>query len=158
RDDPIASPAPAGEPTDAHWRLLYRTATAAALISAVFIPIQVAVFLIWPPPIDGTAADWFTLLRDHRLAGLIDLALLLIADNVLLIPILLALYVALRRASASIVTIAAALGFVGVMMYLASNPAAQMAALSDQYAAAATAGQRATALAAGEATLAVWQG
>lgn len=122
QDDLAVNPAPGG-PADAHWRLLYRTAAAAAASSAAFIPIQVAVFLAWPPPLDGTAADWFTLLRDHRLAGLVDLDLLLVADNVLLIPILLALYVALRRTSASVVAIAVALGLVGVVMYLASNPA-----------------------------------
>jgi hypothetical protein len=153
-DDPIANPAPA----DVHWQLLYRIGATAALVSAVFIPIQVAIFLIWPPPIDGTVADWFTLLRDHRLAGLIDLDLLLVADNVLLIPILLALSVALRRASPSVVVIAAALGFVGVAMYLASNPAVQMAALSDQYLAATRDAERTTAMAAGEAMLAMWQG
>lgn len=154
RHDRIANPAPAG----VRWRLLYRAAAAAALISAVFIPIQVAVFLVWPPPLDGTAADWFTLLRNHRVAGLVDLDLLLVADNVLLIPILLALYVALRQASASVVVTAVALGLVGVVMYLASNPAIAMATLSDRYAAATTEAQRAATVAAGEATLAVWQG
>jgi Transposase domain (DUF772)/Transposase DDE domain len=49
-------------------------------------------------------------------------------------------------------------GEFGVVMYLASNPAIQMAALSDRYAAATTDAQRATALAAGEAMLALWQG
>src|SRR5262249_28292729 len=127
RDGFMENPAPTAELTGARWTPLYRTAAVAAVISAVVIPIQVAVFLIWPPPLDGTAADWFTLLRDHRFAGLLDLDLLLVADNVLLIPILLALYVTLRRASASVVTIAVTLGLVGVTMYLASNPAIQMA-------------------------------
>ena len=155
QDDPIVNPAPADE---GWWKVLYRTGAAAVLISAVFIAIQVAVFLVWPPPIRGTVADWFTLLHDHRLAGLVDLDLLLVADNVLLIPILLALYVALRRAYPSVVLIAAALGLVGVPMYLASNPAVQMAALSDQYAAATTDVERTTAVAAGKAMLAMWQG
>jgi hypothetical protein len=56
------------------------------------------------------------------------------------------------------VLIAAALGFSGVAMYLASNPAVQMAALSDQYTAATTDAERTTALAAGQAMLAMWQG
>jgi hypothetical protein len=154
QDDPIVNPAPAYQ----GWKVLYRTGGAAALISAVLIPIQVAVFLVWPPPIDGTVADWFTLLRDHRLAGLVDLDLLLVADNVLLIPILLAFYVALRRVYPSVVLIAVALGFVGVAMYLASNPAVQMAALSDQYAAATTDVERTATMAAGKAMLAMWQG
>src|SRR5512133_1885162 len=145
-------------PPDRRWTTLYRVGAAAALISALFIPIQIVVFLVWPPPLDGTAVDWFTLLHNHELAGLVDLDLLLVADNVLLIPILLALYVALRRAHESVLTIAVALGFVGILMYLASNPAVQMATLADRYATASTDAQRATAAAAGEAMLAMWQG
>jgi hypothetical protein len=145
-------------PLERRWAALCRIAAAAALVSALFIPIQIVVFLVWPPPLDGTAVDWFTLLRDHRLAGLVDLDLLLVADNVLLIPILLALYVVLRRVRESIMALAAALGFVGIAMYLASTPAIQMVSLADQYAAASTGDQRTAAAAAGDAMLAMWQG
>ncbi len=145
-------------PPDRRWIILYRIGAAAAAVSALFIPIQIVVFLVWPPPLDGTAIDWFALLHNHKLAGLIDLDLLLVADNVLLVPILLALYVVLRRAHESVMTTAVALGFLGVIMYVASNPAVQMAGLADRYAAASTDGQRATAEAAGEAMLAMWQG
>ena len=145
-------------PSDRRWTTLYQIGAAAAFVSALFIPVQIVVFLVWPPPLDGTAIDWFTLLNDHKLAGLVDLDLLLVADNVLLVPILLALYLLLRRAHESVMTIAVALGFLGVIMYAASNPAFQMAALADRYAAASTNGQRATAEAAGEAIIATWQG
>jgi len=145
-------------PAERHWTTLYRTGAAAAAVSALFVPIQIVVFLVWPPPLDGTAIDWFTLLHNHQFVGLIDLDLLLVADNVLLVSILLALYVVLRLANEAVMTIAVALGFVGIVMYLASNPAVQMAALADRYAAASTDGQRAIAEAAGEATLAMWQG
>src|SRR5688500_4899524 len=87
---------------NAAWKRLYRAAGAAALISAVFIPIQVMVFILWPPPLEGTASDWFTLFQDNKLVGLLNLDLLLVADNVLLVPIFLALYVLLRRASESV--------------------------------------------------------
>jgi hypothetical protein len=133
-------------------------AAAAALVSALFIPIQIAVFLVWPPPLDGTVVDWFQLLNRHRLAGLVDLDLLLVADNILLIPIFLALYVALHRAHESVMGIAVVLGFVGIIMYLASNPAIPMAALADRYTAATTDTNRATAEVAGEVMLAMWQG
>jgi hypothetical protein len=140
------------------WALLCRVGAATALASAVLIPIQVAVFMVWPPPLDGTAADWFALLHRNRLAGLVDLDLLLAVDNVLLVPVLLALYVALRKAHESAMTLALALGLVGAAMYLASNPAIQMARLSDRYAAATSDPQRAAMRAAGEAVLASWQG
>jgi hypothetical protein len=137
---------------------LYRIAAVAALITAVFIPIQIMVFLVWPPPLEGGATDWFALLETNRLAGLIDLDLLLVADNVLLIAILLALYFALRETLEWVMLIAAALGFASVILYLATNPAIQMAALSDRYAGAATDAQRDAAAAAGDAMLALWQG
>lgn len=158
RTNGTADPAVTGAPAQRPGTALYHAAAVAALISAILIPVQVAVFLIWPPPVDGTAVDWFTLLREHRLAGLVDLDLLLVADNILLIPILLALSLALRRAYPSMVAIALALGLVSVMMYLASNPSVQLASLSDQYATATTPAQRAAAVAAGAAMLAMWQG
>ena len=135
-------------PVTPAWSGLFRLAAAAALASAVALPIQVAVFIAWPPPLDGSAADWFALLRHNRLAGMIDLDLLLVVDNVLLVPILLALFVILRRVRESMMLVATAAGFLGIIMYAAMNPAVQMAALSDEYAAATSDGARATAVAA----------
>jgi hypothetical protein len=143
---------------NAAWKPLYRAAGAAALISAVFIPIQVMVFILWPPPLEGTASDWFTLFQDNKLVGLLNLDLLLVADNVLLVPIFLALYVLLRRASESVTVVATTLGLLGVAFFIASNPAFEMLSLSNQYAAATTEAQRTTLLAAGETMLATWQG
>jgi len=140
------------------WRTLYRAAGAAALISAVFIPIQILVFIVWPPPLEGTASDWFTLFQGNELVGFLNLDLLLVADNVLLVPIFLALYVLLRRASESVMVIATALGFFGIAFFIASNPAVEMLSLSNQYAAATTEAQRTTLLGAGETLLATWQG
>jgi hypothetical protein len=145
-------------PIGSDWTVLFRTAGLAALTSALLIPVQVAVFLAWPAPFDGTAADWFTFLAKHPLAGLVNLDLLLVVDNVLLIPLLLAFYVVLRRVNASVMALAVAFAFSSVFTYLVTNPAVALARLSDQYAAATTDAQRTTALAAGDATLAAWQG
>jgi len=139
------------------WRTLYRVAGWAALLSATFIPIQVLVFVVWPPPLEGTVADWFALFRDNRLVALLDLDLLLVVDNVFLVPIFLALYILLRWRSESVMAIAATLGFLGIVFFIASNPAIEMLSLSDRYAAATTA-ERSTFLAAGEAMLATWEG
>lgn len=151
-------PAPEPDPTDPRWRMLYRVAGVGALMSAVFIPIQVLVFMVWPPPLDGTAIDWFELFGENRLVGLLDLDLLLIADNVFLVPILLAMYVLLRRHSGSLMAIATSFGFLGIVFFIASNPAFEMLSLSARYSAAVTQSQRDTFLAAGEAMLAAWEG
>jgi hypothetical protein len=64
-DEVAIDTAPEAESTDSRWRVLYRLAGVGALISAVFIPIQALVFIVWPPPLDGGAADWFALFRDN---------------------------------------------------------------------------------------------
>jgi hypothetical protein len=144
--------------SDTVWRPLYRAGGVAALITAVLVPIQIVVFIAWPPPLEGTAIDWFTLLQDNWLLGLMSLDLLLMVDYVMLIPIVLALYVALRWINASLMTVASALYFVSIAAYFASNTAFEMLSLSDQYAAATTYSQRAMYLAAGQAMLATFEG
>jgi hypothetical protein len=69
-----------------------------------------------------------------------------------------ALYVALRRASESLMAVATALYFVAIAAYFASNTAFEMLSLSDQYAAATTYSQRSVYLAAGQAMLATFEG
>jgi hypothetical protein len=101
---------------------------------------------------------WFQLLQDNTLAGLVDLDLLLVVDNVLLVVIALALFVALRRTSPSITTIATSLWFLAIAMFIASNPAIEMLSLSDRFGAAATEGERSALLGAGQAFLASWEG
>jgi hypothetical protein len=149
---------PNAETTDSRWKLLYTAAGAPALISAIFIPIQVLVFIAWPPPLEGTAGDWFALFQENRLVGLLDLDLLLVADMVLLVPILLAFYPLLRRASESLMAIATALGLLGIVFFIATNPAIAMLSLNDRYAVATTEAERSIVLAAGEAMLSFWRG
>jgi hypothetical protein len=143
---------------DTSWKPLYRVGGAAALVTAVLIPLQIVVFVAWPPPLEGTVSEWFTLFEDNWLLGLLSLDLLLIVDYVLLVPIVLALYVALRRVSESWMAVATALYFVAIAAYFASNTAFEMLSLSDQYAAATTDAQRTMYLAAGQAMLATFEG
>src|SRR3972149_11259115 len=83
------------ETADPAWSSLYKFSAAVALIMVVgFFPIQILAFSMAPIPTN--AIDWFTLLQNNRLLGLLDLDLLYVADQVLLIPIFIALYVAPR--------------------------------------------------------------
>ena len=141
---------------DPEWRNLRRSGAVAALCTAALIPIQIAVLLLWPPPTSVT--DWFSLFHSNPLLGLVDMDLLMIVDVVLLIPILLALFVALRRSSPSGMALWTGLGFVGVFAYFASNPAVQMLSLADKYANATNAADRASYLAAGQALLSNYTG
>jgi hypothetical protein len=105
------------------------------------------------PP--SSALEWFTLLQDNVVLGLILLDLFDVVNYMLVGLLFLALYGALRRANKSAMTVATACSLVGAAVYLASNQAFAMLALSNRYAAAATDAQRAAFLAAGEALLAV---
>jgi Domain of unknown function (DUF4386) len=144
------------ETTESAWKPLYKVGAVAALIMVAFIPIQTIIFLVSPPP--STVIGWFTLFQHNRLLGLLDMDLLMIADYALLGLIMLTLYAALRRASPSFMAIALTSGLVGIAAYFASSTAFNMLSLSDQYAAATTDTQRSLFLAAGQATLAIWQG
>jgi hypothetical protein len=104
------------------------------------------------PP--SSALDWFTLLQAKPFLGLLMLDLFDVVNYLIVGLIFLALYGALRRASKVAITVARASALVGVAVYLASNQAFAMLALSDQYAAASTDAMRAQFLAAGEALLA----
>jgi hypothetical protein len=142
--------------TDADWQPLYRVGAGAALTVLVFIPIQMLVFFVWPPP--STVIGWFTLFQENAFVGLLDMDLLLIVDYGLMALVFLALYAALRRASQSLMAIALTLELVAIAIYFASTAAFEMLSLSNQYAAATTDTARSLFLAAGQAMLATWQG
>jgi hypothetical protein len=138
------------------WSALLGTAGFAALLTAVFLPIQVAAFIIFPMP--ETVAGWFALFEKNQLAGLLDLDLLLVVDQVLAIVIFAALYVSLRRLSPSWTALATVLGLLSAVLFIVCNPALAMLMLSDQYAAASTEAQKAALLGAGQAILVAWEG
>jgi len=138
------------------WKPLYRIGGAAALTIVGIMIIQIIVFIAWPP--QGTVLGYFTLFHKNWFLGLLSLDLLYIVDNVLVIPLYLALYAALRRASPSFMAIALALGLVGIAVYFASNPAFGMLSISSHYAAATTAVQRSQLEAAGQAIMANYAG
>jgi hypothetical protein len=141
---------------DSAWRSLYRVAAGAAVLVAAVIPIQTVIYLMSPPP--DTVTEWFNLFERNPLHALVDMDLFYMVDNVLAALVILALLVALFRASPSLVAIGATLGLLGIAVFFASNPAFSMLSLSQDYAAATTAAERSMYLAAGEATMATWQG
>jgi hypothetical protein len=150
--------APTTEATEgvSTWATLYRAAAVAAVIAVLLVPIQIAVFALFPYP--DSVSGWFALLQDNPLAALVDLDLLLVVDNVLLVAIALATYVAVRSINVSITAMALGLWLLSLALLIAANPAIEMLGLSQQFAAAGTDSERAAPLAAGEALLATWEG
>lgn len=135
---------------------LYKIGGMATLIMLVIMSIQVIIFVTWPPP--SAVTDWFVLLQNNWLLGLLSLDLLYLLTNALLIPLYLALYAALKRASESWMLIALTLGLVGITAYFSSNTAFEMLSLSNEYAVAKSEAEKSLALAAGQAMLAIYKG
>ncbi|WP_152191901.1 DUF4386 family protein [Georgenia satyanarayanai] len=137
------------------WSGLIRTGSWAAVASVVLIVVQIAVYLVWPPP--DTAAELFAVLLDNPLRGLLALDLLYIVSNVLAYLLYLALGVLLWRVSRSAVVLALAFGVLGMAAYMASPRPVEMLTLAQAYAGAGDA-ERVALLATGEGMLATWMG
>jgi hypothetical protein len=140
------------------WQGLYTVAALSAGLMLMIIPAAVAVYLIWPPPFGEDAQAWFSLYQESWLRGLLGLDLLFLLSNVLMIPLYVALFVALRKANESLMALALSLGFVGLGSYFSSNTAFQMLSLSNRYESATTDAERAALLAAGESMMATFEG
>ncbi len=155
-----ASQKPLDEPqsktTARVWKTLYQVGAVAALAEIAIVVIQAPIFIFYPQP--TTVIGHFTQFQSNTLLGLLDLDLMLILAEACSVLILLALYVALRRASPSLMSIALTLGLGGIVLFFAVNPTFSMLYLSDQYQAATTEAQRAAFLAAGEALWANYNG
>jgi hypothetical protein len=144
--------------SDTTWRGLYMAGAAGALLTAALFPLQMILYVGWPPPAHGTAADWFAFFQASPLHGLLSLDLVMMVEQVLVIPIVLALYRLLHRSGESAMALALAGWLVGATLFIASNTAFQMLSLSNGYAAATSDAARAPFLAAGEAMLATYWG
>jgi hypothetical protein len=138
---------------DPRWGGLFAAAGTGAILTALFIPLQVVVFIAWPPPASHSLVAWFDLFTGNPLLGLVSLDLLMMVEQVLLIPIVLAIWLLVHRASESASLLGVALWLAGGLLILASNTGFEMLSLSRGYA-AASAAEQASYLAAAQAMLA----
>jgi hypothetical protein len=139
--------------TDSSWKGLYRTGGVAALIAAVLFLSDIIVMTSLDAA-PSTALGWFTLLQTNKITGILQLFFSDLIGLILLFPIILALYAALRRVNEAYSALGAALAFAGIAIVFATNTNYAMIYLSEQYAAVTTEVQRAQLLAAGELNLA----
>jgi hypothetical protein len=138
------------------WMGLYRLGGIAGLIAGPLTIIDIIVFVVWPQP--STVEGWFALFQRSWILGLLDMDLLGMTIYVIIVPLVLALYLTLRRTGQSATLVAGVITFIGMAAYFASNTGISMLYLSGQYEAATTDAQRAAALAAGQAVTAIFLG
>ena len=144
--------------TRSNWNPLFKLGGVSALMMVGIIIAQMIVFMSVPPPYEGDASAWFELFQNNKIIGLINFELLMIVYVFLSIPIMLSLYVLLRRVSPSFTAIYVVLSLFGIMSFIVARPAFEMLSLSNGYAAATTDAERAIYLSAGETLLAIFHG
>jgi hypothetical protein len=156
----MSAPVPAERPID--LRPLYRLGGVAALLSVALTVGQTVVFLGWGPPgFLPTAAnviEWFARFEANTPVALLDLDLLMVPLYVGLVFVYLAMGAALRKSELVLGVAATTVALVAITLYLATSPALAMLSLSNAYAGAKTEAERTSLVAAGQATLAAFQG
>lgn len=142
--------------TDSRWSGLYKAGGVSALVTALIILATIIAFTLWPPP--DTVIGHFTQFQSNWFVGLLGMDFLYLLTNIVMIPAILALYVALRQTNESLMLMGLAFFFVGLVALIPARPVFEMQALSEQYAAATTEAQRTVFLTAGEALWAAYYG
>ena len=139
-----------------NWSFLYKTAGIIAWITLGLIPIQLVIFILWPPP--TTVLDFYSLFQKNSLIGLFNLDLLYLLTVLFMGYLYLAFFAALINTHKSIATIALALGLIGVAVYFVSNVSFEMMSLSNQYRLAETNEQKTILLTTGKVMLTRYHG
>jgi hypothetical protein len=138
---------------DLRWKMLYRFGALAAFVQlACTVMTATVVFTLGGEP--TTAEEYYTLLGDDRLTGILRLDFASLINVSLFAVASFAAIAALQKKSPVHAAFGTALVFVGVAIALATHSAFSMIHLSDQYAAAMSDAQRLQLLAAGEAVIA----
>ena len=149
---------PGAGSADPAWKGVYGLGGVAALITVLVALLDVVVSVASGErdvePGSLTATDWFARFRENRFLTLRDLGLWNVVNNVLAVPVYLAVYGSHLRASRPLAAFAAVLSSTGAVVYAANNKALPMLALSERYAAASTDAERARLAAAGQEMLA----
>jgi hypothetical protein len=141
--------------TDTKWKSLTKAGGVSALIIGTLLLIEMIAYIATSAPSLADAAGWFTLFHSNRFIGLVDFGILELYALVLFVPMFLALYVVLKRASESYMAIAASLAVVGIAVNFATSKLFVLLTLSDLYASASTEVLKSQFLAAAQGTLAL---
>lgn len=144
--------------SESDWCTLYGVGAVGALASVALIVAGVVTFVAWPGITTGSVLDWFARFRDSWFVGLVGLDLVMLLDYVAMVPLVVALFVVLRRTKPGLTALAAALALVAVTSYFASSRMFEMLALSRQYFAATSEAEKAALVGAGQSMLTTYLG
>jgi len=139
-------------PGDIEWKGMFRVGGFSALILTAFFLIDMIVLVAFGP-YPETASDWFMLLHNNRIIGLLSLDIFVLAGFPLCYPMFFALYGALKHGYKIPLALATIFAFAGLAIVISTDKTYAMVSLSDQYASATTDSQKSLLLAAGETIL-----
>lgn len=142
--------------SDGGWWLLIRVGAICAFVVVALIPIQVVLYVVWPPVFDAPAL--FETFEQNWFRGLESLDIFLLIDSVISVPIYLAIGAALWPAERSLVLLAVVAAIAGASAYFSSNASLELFDLARQYAVASDPEIRIQLLAAGRYAVAHFQG
>lgn len=140
----------------AHWPILYKSAAIIAWITLGLIPVQIAIFIMWPPPTE--VLDFYRVFQDSAIIGLLNLDILYLFTVLFMGYLFLAFFAALSPTHRALASIALAVGLMGIAIYFTSNVSFEMMSLSNQYSMAESAEQQTLLLTVGKVMLTLYQG
>ena len=114
-----------------NWHKLHKIGGIAAFIIVFIIPIQITIFVVFPPPV--TTLGFFELFHENWIIGLLSLDFLYYINNALIILVYLGLFSSLRKIDFAKMLIAVIIGFIGIASYYASTVGFEMLSISKQY-------------------------
>ncbi len=137
----ILAPMAEVKTADTRWKSLYRAGSIAALTQlACTLFMFVVLSALGAEP--TTAAEYFSVLQQNRLVGLLRLDFASLINVLLYAVTAFGIYAALKRKHEVYAALATALIFLGIALAVSVHSAFSMIYLSDQYAAATTSAQK----------------
>jgi len=142
----------------AGWGLLYKVSGLISLLLVLLTAVQLVVFISFPPPLDGTAAEWFNLFQKNKFIGLLDFEFLMVIYALISIPVSIMLFKSLKHTNQAFALFYLILSLVGIALFTVARPAFEMLFLSNQYASATDEAQKAALLSSGNSLIAMFHG
>jgi Domain of unknown function (DUF4386) len=140
-----------------NWKGVYRVAAIAAILILAFLPVQMVVFIKWPPPFNNVE-EWYALFRRNKFIGLVDMDLFLIIDYIFTALIYVALWARLRQTNPVTALLALIAQLMSTVIYFNAAGAIEMLHLSQAYYNAGNDSARDLLVAAGRMVITRWQG
>ncbi|MBC8548306.1 MAG: hypothetical protein H8D23_01520 [Candidatus Brocadiales bacterium] len=135
---------------------IYRAGIIATTFMVVMIPVQIAIFLLWPHPTN--IVDWFALFNNNWIIGLISFDFLYMLSMIASVFLYIALFFALFEMKKALSLFGLIIGLIGLTIYFSSNTSLEMLALSKQYLNAMTEQEKGILIASGQTLNLIWKG